>query len=86
MLILKGEQFNFSSQSQSQFAVKEFPVNFTVTGATAVIEGMDVQFAHRNDHNLGRLLVAFSCDRLNAGRVRVLVGRLPDRLRPYVST
>jgi len=86
MLILKGEQCNVSSQSQSQCAVKECPVHFPVTGATAVIEGMDGQCAHSNAHNLGRLLVALSCDRLNAGRVRVLVGRLPDRLRPYVST
>ncbi len=57
MQIISGQLFNFSSNGSAQLALREFDVNFQVTSATAVIEGMDVEFANRIDHNLGRLQV-----------------------------
>ena len=60
MQIISGEQFAFSSNGSAQLRIKEYDVNFQVTSATAVIEGMDVEFANRNDHHLGRLRVFLS--------------------------
>jgi hypothetical protein len=53
MQIISGQQFLFQSNGNAQAGIREFDVPFTVTGATAVIEGMDVKFGNRNDHHLG---------------------------------
>ena len=55
MQIITGQQFSFSSNGTAQLGLREFDVNFQVTSATAVIEGFDVEFANRIDHNVGRL-------------------------------
>jgi hypothetical protein len=62
MQIISGQLFNFSSNGSAQLALREFDVNFQVTSATAVIEGMDVEFANRIDHNLGRFQVLLSTE------------------------
>ena len=64
MQIISGQQFNFSSNGSAQLVLREFDVNFQVTSATAVIEGFDVEFANRSDHNLGRLQVFLRSQRL----------------------
>jgi hypothetical protein len=55
MQIITGQEFSFSSNGTAQLGLREFDVNFQVTSATAVIEGFDVEFANRIDHNVGRL-------------------------------
>jgi hypothetical protein len=68
MQIVKGKEFFFSSEGDSQFAVEDVPVGVTtLQAATAVIEGLDVQFANRDDHNLGRLLVRLDTDIVGGG-------------------
>ena len=62
MQIISGQEFLFHSNGNAQSGVREFDVPFTVAGATALIEGMDVEFANRNDHHLGRLLVFLSTE------------------------
>jgi hypothetical protein len=73
MLIINGQQFTFSSNGSAQSALQEFDVGPQVTGATAVIEGMDVQFANRNDHHLGRLQVFLATEVTGALTNRVIV-------------
>jgi hypothetical protein len=73
MQIISGEQFAFSSNGSAQLRIKEYDVNFQVTSATAVIEGMDVEFANRNDHHLGRLKVFLATDVNGPLANRVLV-------------
>jgi hypothetical protein len=73
MQIISGQQFLFQSNGNAQAGLREFDVPFTVTGATAVIEGMDVEFANRNDHHLGRLLVFLSTEVTGANTNRVIV-------------
>jgi len=53
MQIISGWQFTFSSNGGAQLGTQEFDVGFQVASATAVIEGMDVEFANRSDHHLG---------------------------------
>jgi hypothetical protein len=48
-------------------------VNFQVTSATAVIEGMDVEFANRNDHHLGRMRVFLATEVVGPLTNRVIV-------------
>src|SRR5262249_35551507 len=60
MQIINGQQFMFSSTTGS---AKSATQNFefgqdSVISATAVIVGIDVEFANRNDHHLGRLQVS----------------------------
>ena len=45
MKIINGQQFMFSSNGSPELGIQEFDVDFQVTSATAVIEGMDVEFA-----------------------------------------
>jgi hypothetical protein len=73
MQIISGQLFNFSSNGQAQLGLREFDVNFQVTSATAVIEGMDVEFANRNDHHLGRLQVFLSAEVAGPLTNRVIV-------------
>src|SRR5262252_5554086 len=73
MQIISGQEFLFQSNGNAQSGVREFDVPFTVAGATAVIEGMDVEFANRNDHHLGRLQVFLSTEVTGAGTNRVIV-------------
>jgi hypothetical protein len=51
-------------------------VGFTASAATAVLEGIDVQFANRDDHNLGRLRVELNAE---------IVGGLGNRVRVTVD-
>jgi len=73
MQIISGQEFLFQSNGNAQSGVREFDVPFTVAGATAVIEGMDVEFANRNDHHLGRLQVFLSTEVVGANTNRVIV-------------
>jgi hypothetical protein len=73
MQIISGQEFQFQSNGNAQLGVREFDVPFTVAGATAVIEGMDVEFANRNDHHLGRLQVFLSTEVVGAATNRVIV-------------
>ena len=73
MLIINGQQFTFASNGSASNNLKEFDVPFTVSGATAVIEGMDVEFANRNDHHLGRLQVFLSTEVVGNNTNRVIV-------------
>src|SRR5215813_7704980 len=73
MQIINGQQFVFSSNGSASHTLKEFDVPFTVSGATAVIEGMDVEFANRHDHHLGRLQVFLSTEVVGANTNRVIV-------------
>jgi hypothetical protein len=71
MQIISGQEFLFQSNGNAQLGIREFDVPFTVAGATAVIEGMDVEFANRNDHHLGRLQVFLSTEVVGANTNRV---------------
>jgi hypothetical protein len=73
MQIINGQQFVFSSNGSASHTSREFDVPFTVTGATAVIEGMDVEFANRHDHHLGRLQVSLSTEVIGNLTNRVIV-------------
>jgi hypothetical protein len=73
MQIISGRQFTFSSNGSAQLRTQEFDVGFQVTSATAVIEGMDVEFANRNDHHLGRLQVFLSTEVAGPLANRVIV-------------
>ena len=73
MQIINGQEFVFQSNGTAQSRFREFDVPFTVGGATAVIEGMDVEFANRNDHHLGRLQVFLSTAVVGPGSNRVQV-------------
>ena len=55
MQVFPANQFNFATNGTHAREIRNFPVASTVRTATAVIEAMDVEFAHRNDHHLGRL-------------------------------
>jgi hypothetical protein len=63
--IVRGS-FTFSSNGAAQDAVNVHNVGTTVTAATAVLEGMDVEFANRQDHHLGRLRVILTTDIVGA--------------------
>ena len=73
MQIISGRQFTFSSNGGAQLRTQEFVVGFQVASATAVIEGMDVEFANRNDHHLGRLQVFLSTEVAGPLANRVIV-------------
>jgi hypothetical protein len=73
MQIINGQQFSFVSNGSAQLGIREFDVGFQVTSATAVIEGMDVEFANRNDHHLGRLQVFLSTEVVGPLTNRVIV-------------
>jgi hypothetical protein len=73
MQIINGQEFLFQSNGTAQSGFREFDVPFTVAGATALIEGMDVEFANRNDHHLGRLQVFLSTEVIGPGTNRVIV-------------
>ena len=75
MQIFNGREFNFETQGEGPSTVEEFEVGFTATGATAVLEGMDVQFANRHDHHLGRVRAMLTADITGGGGnfVRVTV-------------
>jgi hypothetical protein len=73
MLLFPGNHFDFSTNGKAASEIKEFDVGFTVRAATAVIEAMDVEFANRNDHHLGRLQVFLSTDVVGGGTNRVQV-------------
>ena len=73
MQVISGQEFLFQSNGNAQLGIREFDVPFTVAGATAVIEGMDVEFANRNDHHLGRLQVFLSTEVIGAATNRVIV-------------
>ena len=73
MQIISGQQFAFASNGTGQLKIREFDVDFQVTSATAVIEGMDVEFANRHDHHLGRLQVFLTTEVAGALTNRVIV-------------
>jgi hypothetical protein len=73
MQIISGQEFLFQSNGNAQLGLREFDVPFTVAGATAVIEGVDVEFANRNDHHLGRLQVFLSTEVIGNNTNRVIV-------------
>jgi hypothetical protein len=73
MKIINGQQFMFSSNGSPELGIQEFDVDFQVTSATAVIEGMDVEFANRNDHHLGRLQVFLTTEVAGPLTNRVIV-------------
>ena len=60
MLIFDNRELTFSSNGTLQKGFDTVDAGFTVQGATAVLRGMDIQFANKNDHHLGRLLVDLS--------------------------
>jgi hypothetical protein len=67
MLVFSGNQFDFSTNGSAAQDIKNFSVNFTVRQATAVIEAMDIEFANRKDHHLGRLQVLLFTDVTGGG-------------------
>jgi hypothetical protein len=73
MQIIGGQQFSFASNGTAQLALREFDVNFQVTSATAVIEGIDIEFANRNDHSFGRMQVFLSTEVAGPLTNRVIV-------------
>lgn len=73
MQIFFGQEFMFSSDGSHQLGIKEFDVGFQVTSATAVMEGMDVEFANRIDHHLGRLQVSLTTEVAGPLANRVIV-------------
>jgi hypothetical protein len=77
MLIYSGREKDFSSNgSQPPLQVEEIDVDFQVTSATAVLEGMDVEFTNRQDRHLGRLQVMLSTS---------IEGPLTNRVIVYVN-
>ena len=67
MLIPKQEFKFLSNDGSQQSAIREFDMGGQVRSATAVLEGMDVQFANQDDHNLGRLEVFLTTDVIGPG-------------------
>lgn len=67
MLIPKQEFMFTSNNGDQQKEHREFDIGRQVREATAVLEGMDVQFANQDDHNLGRLQVFLTTDVIGPG-------------------
>jgi hypothetical protein len=80
MIIANGQQFAFASDGTVQETFREHQTGEgSVISATAVIEGIDVEFANRNDHHLGRLRVFLTTE------VLPTVQGLNDRIRVFVN-
>jgi hypothetical protein len=62
MRIFKNRELTLSSNGTLQKGFDTVDAGFTVQEATAVLQGMDIQFANRNDHPLGRLRVHLSTE------------------------
>src|SRR6476620_115467 len=62
MRIFNNRELRFSSNGAHQTGFDTVDAGFTVQGATAVLQGIDVEFANRNDHHLGRLQVELFTD------------------------
>lgn len=73
MQIISGQTFTFSSNGAASLQIKEFDAASQVTSATAVIEGIDVEFANRQDRHLGRLQVFLSTEIVGPLTNRVIV-------------
>jgi hypothetical protein len=74
MQIFSGRELAFSSDGgQPPLQFDEIDVGSQVTSATAVIEGIDVEFANRQDHHLGRLQVFLTTEVVGALTNRVIV-------------
>jgi hypothetical protein len=66
-MIIPKQEFMFESNGTQQTNYVEFDMGQQVTSATAVLEGMDVQFENQDDHNLGRLQVFLTTDVIGPG-------------------